>query len=206
MDFKAKLASPSLRDQCEAAISVRSEGTAGVEHLPALLDRCKAIDLTNDMDRHEQSLVEFGAGTLSHIAGEIGFNHDNSLHQEILHWLIRTSSCREIRLAAFAVHGLGSLRVARRESIERLCEIIEAPRRNDENEHLSLRALALRILRRLDQDLAARFVTKPAFDEYLHAVKHWIATNATQNPDTREELAQELAWLTETQTSQPDSS
>lgn len=69
--------------------------------------------------------------------------------------------------------------------------------RGDEHEHVSLRAVALRLLRRIDTNLAAAFVDTPAFEEYSHAVEHWKATDASKNAETRLELQYELDWLTE---------
>ncbi len=50
-------------------------------------------------------------------------------------------------------------------------------RRSNEYEHVSLRALALRMLKRIDPEIAATFVEFPAFEEYSHAVEHWIASD-----------------------------
>ena len=61
--------------------------------------------------------------------------------------------------------------------------------------YVTLRAIALRMLRRVDDTVATEFVNTPAFDEYVHAVEHWIKTDATRNSDTLRECQAEHDWL-----------
>ncbi|QDU58568.1 hypothetical protein [Aeoliella mucimassa] len=135
--------------------------------------------------------------TMGDIVGESGFDSADSLHVSILQWIMQTTLCRNINVAGHSIHGLGNLRARLPEAIEHLCGIVNSARRNDEHEHVSLRATALRILRRLDPVIAAEFVGTPAFDEYAHAVEHWLETDASKNTETRLELQNESEWLTE---------
>jgi hypothetical protein len=198
MDFDAKLRSPSVRDQSAAAIFLRAEGANGAKHLPALLQKCQAIDTTSVLDRFEESLLGSGAMTMGDIVAAIGFDAQNALHVSILQWIVQSTSSPNINVAAHSIYGLGNLGAPHQEAIECLGRLVTSDRRSNEHEHVSLRAIALRILRRLDCGIAATFVDAPAFEEYAHAVKHWISTDASKNDETRLELQNELEWLTKT--------
>lgn len=195
MDFAANLRSPSLSDQSAAAIFLRAEGVNGAEHLPALLQRCQALDVTRVLDRFEEALLGFGAMTLGDIVGAVGFDPQNALHLSILCWIVRSTSSSNINVAAHSIYGLGNLGVAHPNVIECLRLLVMSPRRIDESPYVSLRAIALRILRRLDSEMAATFVDAPAFDEYAQAVEYWINTTDAKIVVTHLELQDELDWL-----------
>jgi hypothetical protein len=196
MDFDAALRSPSVRDQSAAAIFLRAEGANGAMHLPALLRCCQAIDTTRDLDRFEESLVGYGAITMAEIVAAIGFDPQDSLHVSIVRWIMQSTSSPNISVAAHSVYGLGNLGISIPETAECLGHVVTSEKRRNEHEHVSLRAIALRALRRLDPGVAATFFDAPAFDEYVHAVEHWLATDASKNDETRLELQNELEWMT----------
>jgi hypothetical protein len=75
---------------------------------------------------------------------------------------------------------------------------VTSERRSNEHEHVSLRAIALRALRRIDPEIAAKFVDATSFEEYIHAVEYWLSTNLPMSDETRLELQNELEWLTRT--------
>lgn len=197
MDFDANLRSSSVRDQSAAAIFLRAEGANGAKYLPALLQKCQAIDANNELDQFEEALLGFGAMTMGDIVGAIGFNAQDPLHVSILRWLVQCTSSRNLNVAAYSIYGLGNLRALHPEATECLCGLVTSNRRYDDHKHVSLRAVALRILRRLDSGSASKFVGAPAFEEYAKALEHWIATDASKNAETRLELQNELEWLTE---------
>ncbi len=198
MDFAAKLDSSYVRDQSEAALFLRSEGANGLTYLPLLLQKCQAIDSSKTLDRHEETLLGFGAMTLGGLIADSGFNAGDPLHTQILQWIIESTKSRNINVAGHSVYALGGLGRESSAARERLCEISNSDLRGDEHKDVSLRAVALRLVRRIDPALAATFVNAPAFDEYVYAVEHRIATEASKNSETRLELERELAWLTET--------
>lgn len=198
MDFAAKLDSPSVRHQAEAALFLRSEGVNGVTYLPLLLQKCRAIDASKDLDRYEETLLGFGAMTLGGIITESGFNASDPLHDKILRWIIESTQSPNINVAGHSVYALGGLGRDSSAAREQLCAIANSDLRGDEHRDVSLRAVALRLVRRIDPALAATFVDAPAFDEYVHAVEHWIATNPSKNPEAQLELERELTWLGET--------
>lgn len=198
MDFAAKLRSPSAKDQSEAAIFLRAEGANGADHLPALLARCQDIDAEGELDRFQEALLGCGAMTMGDIVGAMGFDSENALHVSILNWTVKSTASSNSRVAAYSIYGLGNLGVRHPDAIECLARLVTSDRRIDEHECVSLRAIALRIMRRLDCELAATFVDNSAFEEYERAVEYWMNTDAFQNEDTALELQEELDWLKRT--------
>lgn len=167
-------------------------------YLPLLLQKCQAIDSSRNLDRYEEALLGFGASTLGGIISESGFTAGDPLHEKILRWIIESTRSPNINVAGHSVYALGGLGRDSSAARERLCEIASSDLRGDEHKDVSLRAVALRLVRRIDPALAATFIDTPAFDEYVHAVEHWIATDASKNTETLLELERELAWLAET--------
>ena len=196
MDFSANLQSSSVRDQSYAAIVLRAEGADGAEHLHALLQKCQAIDQTKELDRFEESLLAFGAMTMGDMIGTIGFDAHDLLHISIAEWLVRSTSSLNLAVAAGAICGLGHLAARAAEVTECLGKLVDADHRSNEDEHVSLRAIALRNLRRIDSGLAAKFVDAPALEEYACAIKNWLSDGASLSVATRRELQDELEWIT----------
>ncbi len=176
---------------------LRAEGVNGAEHLPLLLQRCQALDVTRVLDCFEEALLGFGAMTMADIVGAVGFDPRNDLHISILGWIVRSTSSSNINVAAHSIYGLGNLGVAHPNVIECLSLLVMSPKRTDEYRCVSLRAIALRILRRLDSEMAAMFVDAPAFDEYAQAVAHWLDSTDAKSSVTDLELHNELEWLRE---------
>ena len=143
MDFTAKLNSPSVKDQSEAALFLRSEGANGITLLPLLLQKCQAIDSSRDLDRYEEALLGFGASTMSGVITDFGFNAGDLLHDKILRWILESTQSPNINVAGHSVYALGGLGRESPAARERLCDIANSDLRGDENEHVSLRAVAL---------------------------------------------------------------
>lgn len=192
MDFEANLKSESVSDHAAAAIFLRSEGTAGEKHLPALFERCQAVDLNAEHDQFEEALLGFGAMSMGSILNSAGFDAANTLHSAIESWIVSATQSSNTKVAGYAIYGLGNLGPTS-QSIEQLTRIVLSDLRQDEDEHVTIRAVALRNLRKLAPDSALKFADTPAFTEYSQAIKHWIETDASKNPETN--LAQEQEWI-----------
>jgi hypothetical protein len=198
MDFHALLSSPSIRNQALAATFLHAEGANGAPHLTELLQSCQDIDSTKDLDRFEEALLGNGAMTMGHIVSAIGFDPQNTWHVSILRWIIQSTSSSNSNVAAHSIYGMGNLGVSNPETVGCLGCIVTSERRNNEHEHVSLRAIALRALRKINPEIAETFVDATAFKEYIHAVEYWLSTPPTMNDETRLELQNELEWLTRT--------
>ncbi|MCY3005157.1 MAG: hypothetical protein NTV29_04160 [Planctomycetota bacterium] len=116
------------------------------------------------------------------IVSAIGFDPQNALHVSILRWILQSTSSRNINVAALSIYGLGNLGVSNPESTDCLRRLVTSERRGNEHEHVSIRAIALRALRRIDPEIAAKFVDATAFEEYIHAVEYWLSTHSIVLP------------------------
>lgn len=197
MDFAANLASQSVKDLSAAAVDLRAEGVNGSIHLPALLENIQRIDSTKELDRFEEALLGYGAMTMGDIVGQVGFDFDLPLHCSVLNCILALTEAANIKVSVHAIYGLGNLRTNHANLITPLSRLVVSDLRNDENENVTLRAIALRILKRLDPAAAQEFFDTPAYREYIHAVEHWLETDASTNEDTRKELKLELQWQNE---------
>jgi hypothetical protein len=202
MDIDALLQSSSLRDQSTAAVFLQSPRSPGAQHLPVLFQRCQAIDANKVLDRYEERLLGCGAMSMGTILGRIGFDSQDTLHFAILQWISQLTSSTNRSVAAGAIYGLGSLGVCHPLAIESLCGLVRDDARVDEETNISLRAIALRNLRRLDSGIAAQFVATCAFQEYALAIEQWIATGAAISSESQSELLEERAWLIATKRSE----
>lgn len=197
MDFAANLDSDSIRDQSAAAILLHAEGANGSKHLPALLEKIQKIDSSNELDRFEEALLGFGAMTMGDIVGQIGFDFQFPLHASILNCIERLTRSANTNVIAYAIYGLGNLRSHHPNILTPLCRVAGSDLRSDENEHVTIRAIALRNLKRVAPTTALGFVDTPVFHEYFHAIEYWLENDASKNEDTRTELRHELSWLDE---------
>ncbi len=197
MDFAANLDSDSIRNQVAAAMFLRAEGANGSKHLSALLDKIQQVDFSNELDRFEEALLGFGAMTMGDIVGQIGFDFDLPLHTSILNCILKLTCSANIKVAAHAIYGLGNLNSDHMSILASLCRVVVSELRSDEYEHVTIRAIALRNLKRLDPAKAREFVDTPACHEYFHAVEYWLENDSSKNEDTRTELRHELSWLAE---------
>jgi len=142
----------------------------------------------------KMTFLYFAAGRMARYVNELG--HDGSeLHFAITNYLIDLTRHRDVVVAvtstyALADHGAKPLAV-----IDRLVEMVTSERRQDDHPIVSCRGLALRMLKRLDVNLAVEYVGTPAFEDYHRSVKHWIESGSSKNPETNRELRAELAWL-----------
>ena len=198
MDFEVDLQSSSVCTQSAAALFLRAEGADGAMHLPQLLKACQAIELDDEFDRYEEALLGSGAITMGDIVGAVGFDDCNELHLSILKWLVRLTSSSNPNVVALSIYGLGHLKSTHPDALGCLQSIVLSEPRVKEHPEITLRALALRNLQRLDARLAVRFVDAPAFHEYIRAVEHWIATHKTGGLDAERELIAERDWLVST--------
>ncbi len=193
MDFDQALDSISVRTQSGAALFLRAEGVRGAKYLPKLLRCCRAIDIRRgELDKFQVALLGFGAMTLGDVVCQIGFDQDNAFHIEVMNCIVELTSVANIEVAAYAINGLGCLGTTHSHAFDCLKTIVKSDPRFDEHPVVTCRAIAFRMLSRIDRSLAAEFRDTTAYTEYLDAVDSWLKESS---PDMRMELIEEAKWL-----------
>lgn len=190
MDYAKTLESNSVKIQVGAALFLRSEGAKGYPHLPELLRCCQAIDLKKEfIDKYEDGLLGYGALSMGEVIHDYGFEASNPLHMQILDWLVETTHCQHLNVAANAIWGLGLLASNHDKAVRCLTLIIESDLRDNERHEISLRAIALRMLARIDRNLAIPYRSSNSWEELLR----W--NDNMQRNQISEYLCKELSWM-----------
>jgi hypothetical protein len=190
MDFAAALSSDSVRRQYEAALLLHIEGDLAIVHLPALLACCKGVRLDRDLlSTDEQNLVECGAVKLAFIIGCVGLDPSKPVHLEVMRWLFDSVHSSNLGLAASAICALGFVGSDKENIVRCLQSVIRADLREVEHEYITLRALALRTLGRIDKKLASQYLSSEACFELRRASEYW------QKDGPSEWVAKDLDWL-----------
>lgn len=155
----------------------------------------RRIDLaTMKIPSREMGFVSLASSRMARSVKELG--HDGTpLHDAITDYLIDLTAHWDVRVALTGTYALAEHGIPPRRVLEHLKSLVITDRRSDDHSDVSLRAIALRMLRRLDDEIAAEFRDFAAFAEYRHAISHWLTTDAAKNPETARELHAEREWL-----------
>ena len=191
MDFAAALSSDSVREQSGAAIFLRSKGADGAKSLAALLRCCMAVKIGENttLDKYEEMLLGFGAATMGDIVRQVGFDSANPLHAKILGWIVETTESSNLKVAGGAIWGVGLLGAGHPVAVNCLKRIIESDLRDEEHEIVKLRAIALRMLAKIDITLVTGYRSSKACLELRDSFDWW----QTESPV--EWVKNELQWL-----------
>ena len=188
-----------MKSHSAAALFLRAQGANGYPFVPSLLERCKAVDLSQPaLNKLEETLVGYGALSLGTIINAYGFDDTNALHADVLDWLTGLTYSPHVQIAAYGIYGLGELQPFPIVATDRLTELAGSDRRADDHGTITCRAIAFRVLAKADRELAMPYVDSPACEEYLHAIDHWIADYRRSNPDNLarcNEIEKESLWL-----------
>ena len=163
--------------------------------LSEIYHACCDIDL--ETIRNPSAEMGFLCVTISRMArcvNELG--HDGSpLHSSITKYLIELSRHSDITIALTAVYALGTHGPEPKAVLDRLCEVITSEKRGDDHPIVTSKAIALRMLKRIDADLASQYVGTSAFKDYRSTIKHWLDSEPSEGPEANNELHAELCWL-----------
>lgn len=198
MDLEKLLESSSARDHARAAsFLMMSDPEQGSRHQPTLIEKCRSIDSNKELNRYELALLSLGVMALGSFVRRTGFDQNDLLHDSILRWILEAATSPNAEVVGHSIYALGTLGSSFQIARNRLIEMLSLERRENEHEHVSLRSLALRVLRRIDAEIVATFCDNCAFKEFAHAVNHWISTDREMSAESQRELAEESAWIAE---------
>ncbi|QEG40211.1 hypothetical protein [Roseimaritima ulvae] len=165
------------------------------EDLAEIFRACCAIDLVNIADpSKEMGFLTVALHRMARYVNELG--HDGSqLHSAITNFLIDLTDHSAIEVACTATYALADHGATPARAFDRLCELITSELRDDEHPVVTMRAIALRMVRRLDPEIATQYVATAAFQEYKRIVDHWINSGASKCEDINRELRAEKSWI-----------
>lgn len=197
MDYLARLQSESVKAQLSAVTFLGSEGADGVRHLPALLAACGRVDPNRAlMCCDEAMLLSSGAMSTGAILNAVGFDQSDSLHRDALDWLLNLSRARNPEAVAGAIYGLERVGIPPIEVLDRLRELMDAERSDLDHPVVTARALAFRVLSRIDRSTAKAHVASAACREYLACIRYWVDESPRDlKAKCGDDLRRESQWL-----------
>ena len=192
MDFKSALAETSpICDQARAAIFFRGQ-EAGVENLDCLFAAMKRIDTSrNDLNRHEIMLAGLGAMAIASTLNDAGIDPLSFRYAEMTNWILSNTNSPNTEVSGGCINSLGEFKNHCQVAVSALSEVIHSERRADENEKITLRGIAFRMLARIAPELAVTKIGTDACKEYLAAIELW----STESSNYKERLEKEIAWI-----------
>ena len=169
MDFTLALAPDApLKTKIEAALALKSQGANGVTYLQLLLDAVQRLHPHNEsLDADEQKLLGYGALSLGACTASARFNPANELHLRIKDWILLTCDSPHRELSGFGLYALGELNCMDEVVLSRLEQraCIESEFASDNQ--ITRRAIAFRVLAKLNRSRAAALIDSPACREYI---------------------------------------
>ena len=156
--------------------------------LPLLIRSAKAADKT--AAKHDEFMLS-ALRTAAVLVNRVGYDPNSDLHDEALNWIFESSVSDCIETAAGAIWALGDWGtppISVRDQLERL--VVSEARSNGETPN-TCRALALRMLARLDREIALNYIDSPASDELRTAISYWLDRKEISPDDAN----LEFGWL-----------
>ena len=163
--------------------------------LPLLLHSAKTAD--SNAKGYEQFISNAlrAAGAL---VNSFGYDSNDSVHAEVVNWIFESNESDNIEIAASSIWALGDLGVPPSSVQNRLEMLITSPPRRKPDNPNTCRAVAFRMLARLDREAAREYVDSPACTEFREAVSSWFDYYKTKYPNNNnipQELYYETEWL-----------
>ena len=183
------LYSRRLRDRSSAAHFLQQEELSHYPILPLLIRSAKTADQA--AERYDDFLLNALRATAVLIKKR-GFDPNDSLHSDALDWIVSSSVSENIEVAAGSIWALGDLGVppsAVRDQLESL--IVSDARRKNGDHPNTCRAVAFRMLARIDRETAFKYVGSAACREFRETVAYWL----DKHPTWISKLRAESEWL-----------
>ena len=193
MDFESALAeTSSLRDQAGAATFFRNQGSDGVKNLEPLFAAMMRIDTDRkDLNKFEIVIVGLGAMSIASTLDDAGIDPLSSGYAKMTDWILSNAQSPNTEVSAYCLNSLGQFNNHSCTGLSVLMEVTQSERRADENERITLRGIAFRMLARLAPDLAVPYINSDACKEYLAAIE----LSSSETPGSKEMLEKEVSWI-----------
>ncbi len=125
------------------------------------------------------------------IVNAVGYECADTLHENVLQWIISLSTSRHIGIAGTSIHALSTLGVPPQETRTTLEHLIQSARRADDYALVTCRGTAFRCLAKIDRQFVKPYLDTPACRDHVELLKHWLEADPANA-----KLTEELNWLT----------
>ena len=181
----------------------RADEPAAWAVLPDLFECIRSLTPADTKsDQHYREIVRIGIAASTAIMKNVGFELSNSLHSSIWDWIVETTETDNAPLAAAATYSLENLGIPPICVQDQLLKLMQMPPRSHPDWIGTCRAVAFRVLKRLNEQEALLHVGHPAFVDFWEMVTslHAEAVDSGRPADCPrlQELENELKWLQNT--------
>ena len=163
--------------------------------VPLLIRSAKTADTAV---AHYDSFMLQALRTTAMLINRFGYDPDTAVHRDAIDWIFQSNASNNIEVAAGSIWALGDLGVPPTSVCDRLEELVVAePRRKGDSPN-TCRALAFRMLARLERETAKKYINSPACSEFRAAISFWFDDLKNRYPDNAnlpQELYNETQWL-----------
>jgi len=133
------------------------------------------------------------------ILRNVGLELSNSLHSSIWDWIVEITESNNAPLAAEAIYSLEKLGIPPICVQDQLLKLMKMPPRSHPDYIGTCRAVAFRVLMRLNEKEALHYVGHPAFVDFREMVTsihdEWVNSGRPTDCLRMDELENELRWL-----------
>ena len=197
-DFRRALAASPLRGALN--LLDRVEDPAAWSLLPDLFERVRSVTPTDTRSVvHYREIVRIGVAASMAILKNVGFDRSNPLHSSIWDWTVEVTESDNAPLAAATIYSLEKLGIPPYCVQDQLLKLMNMPAKSHPDSIGTCRAVAFRVLLRLNEQEAILHVGKPAFVELREMISSLrdidVDLGKPADSPRMQEFEDELIWL-----------
>ena len=198
-NYESEFESASIGTKYWAAIHILGESDdPGVWcFLSALYDGMRVIKRSDSRDdNHFAEVARVGYKAAAAIMNNVGFDPTDELHASIWNWIVNGTESENAQLAAGAIYSLESIGIPPDCVREHLLTLMDRPSRSHLGKTGTCRAVAFRVLLRLDEPLARLNIHSDAYIEFREMV--YSLQREMKYPsdvDRKKQIEAECEWL-----------
>ena len=197
--FIRTLYSPNLGARAFAANKLQfgvDEMLAHYDVLPLLIRSAKKYADPNA--KGYENFISSSLRAAGAMVNSFGYDSTDRVHVEVADWIFESNDSVSIEIAASSIWALWDLGIPPLAVRNQLENLISSPPRKKPDNPNTCRAIAFRMLARLDREAARKFIGSPACTEFREAVSKWFddyKINFPANQNIPQELYYETEWL-----------
>ena len=185
---------------CVLSFLSHVEDPAAWPLLPKLFERVRSLTPADTKsDSHYRSIVRMGLTASTGIMAHVGFDMSDPLHSSIWGWIVETTESDNAPIAAEATYLLEKLGIPPNCVQDQLLKLMKMPPKSHPDSIGTCRAVAFRVLLRLNEQEAILHVGTPAFLELREMITslrdEYLNSGRPTNSPRMQQFEDELRWL-----------